>query len=175
MTVDDVAHVAACQLTVLVHLQFVGIDVVDAVAALQILSEERKAAREDGYLVATALEDGHQTVGALGDGQVLGNVAHDADIEAFEQADATGKTLLEVNLATHGALGDGSHLGTHTGTLSQLVDALRLNERGVHIEADETAHTAEHVVLLEREVHLHLGRELEELALHLLAVSGLAS
>ena len=86
---------------------------------------------------------------------MLGNVLHDADVEAFQQGHATGKTLLEIDFATHGTLCDGTHLGTNTITLSQFVDTLRLDERRVHIETDEATHTPEHVVLLEREVYLH--------------------
>ena len=168
-------HVAPRQLAVLANLQFIGVYVVDAVAALQVLTEVGESTREDGYLVATALQDGHQPVRPLGDGQVLGYILHHAHVKALQQGHPPGEALLEVYLSTHGTLGDGPYLGTHTVALGQLVDALRLYQCGVHIEADQSAHTAEHIVTLEREVYLHLLRQLHQLHLHLLAVSGLAA
>ena len=84
MAVDDFADIAAGEFAVIANLELVGIDVVDAVAALQVFAEIGEATAEDGNLVATALEDGHQSVGTLGNGQVLGNVLHDADVESLE-------------------------------------------------------------------------------------------
>ena len=106
---------------------------------------------------------------------MLGNILHDADVEALQQGDTTGKALLKVNLATHGTFGDGANLVTDTVALSQFVDALCLDECGVHIETDKAAHATEHVVALEGEVDLHLVRQFHELGLHLLSVNGLAT
>ena len=156
MTVDDVAQVAARQLAVLANLQFVGIDVVDAQLLLQVFAKESESARKEGNLVAIALQDHHQSLHALGHGQVFGNVLHHRDIEPLQQGDAPCETLLEVNLAAHGTLGDGAHLGTDAVALGQFVDTLGLDERGVHVEADESAHAAVHVVLLVGAVHIHL-------------------
>ena len=87
---------------------------------------------------------------------MFGNVLHDADIQTFQQRYTTRKTLLEVYLATHGTLGDGTYLVAHAVALSQFVDTLCLDERRVHVKTDEAAHASEHVVFLEREVYLHL-------------------
>ena len=83
MAINNFTHIAACQLAVLTNLQFVGIHIVDAVSALQILAEISKSARENSNLIATALEDSHQTVNTFGDGQVLCNLLHHANIEPF--------------------------------------------------------------------------------------------
>lgn len=56
------------QFAVLANLQFVGIDIVDAVFALQILPEIGESTTEDGNLVAAGLQDGHQSVDPLCDG-----------------------------------------------------------------------------------------------------------
>ena len=106
---------------------------------------------------------------------MLGNILHHADVEPFQQGHTTGEALLEVYLATHGTLSNGPHFCTHTVALCQLVDALRLDERRVHVEADETAHAAEHIIFLKREVYLHLLRQLHQPPLHLLTVLRLAA
>ena len=106
---------------------------------------------------------------------MLGNVLHDADVETLQQGDATGKAFLEVYFATHGTLRNSTHLGTYAIALSQFVDTLCLDECRVHIEADESAHTSEHIVLLEREVYLHLLRQLHKLRLHFLTIDGFAT
>ena len=50
-------------------------------------------------------------------------------------------------------------------TAGELIDALGLDERGVHIKADEPAHAAVHVVLLEGEIHAAVGGKGHELLL----------
>ena len=74
MSVYYLANVASCELAVVVNLQFVGINIVDAVLALQEFAEISESATEYGNLVATTLEHCHQTVYALGDGHVGGYV-----------------------------------------------------------------------------------------------------
>ena len=156
MAIDNLTHITAREFTVLTDFEFVGIDIVDAITTLQIFAEIGESAREDGDLIATALQNRHQTVDALCDGKILGNLLHHTDIEALQQSHPSCETLLEVNLTTHGALRDGTHLSPHPIALCQFVDALRLYQRGVHIEADEATHTTEHIVALEGEVDLHL-------------------
>ena len=169
--VHDVAHVASRQFAVFAHLQLVGIDVVDAELLLQIFAEKGESAGEDGNLVAVFLQHQHQALGPFGDGQVFGDVLHHGDIQPLEQRHAFGERLLEVDLAAHGSGRDGGHLVAHAVTGGQFVDAFGLNQRGVHIEADEAAHAAIHVVLLERAVHRHLAAHLEQFALHHVAVA----
>ena len=41
----------------------------------------------------------------------------------------------------------------------QLVNAFGLNKGRIHIKADQPAHAAVHIVLLEREVHARIGRQ----------------
>ena len=54
MAVDNLSDVASRQLAVVANLQFIGIDIVDAVLALQVLAEIGEAATEDGNLIASA-------------------------------------------------------------------------------------------------------------------------
>ena len=143
------AHIVAGEFAVVVNLEFVGIHIVDAIFALEVFSEEGESSAEDGNLIAIALEHSHQSVNALGDGQFLGDVLHHAHVEPLEQCHSLLETLLEVNLSSHCPLGDFLHFVAHSGSYRQFVDTLRLDERGVHIKADESAHAAEHVVALQ--------------------------
>lgn len=86
---------------------------------------------------------------------MLGNVLHHAHVESFQQSHALGETLFEVDLATHGPLCDCLDLVAHACPLCQFVDTFGLDERGVHIKTDQTAHAAVHVVALKREVDTH--------------------
>lgn len=90
----------------------------------------------------------------------------------FNSATLRVKALFEVYLTTHGTLGDGTYLGTHTIPFCQFVNTLRLYQCGVHIKTDEAAHAPEHVVTLEREVDAHLCGQFHEFRLHLLPVDG---
>ena len=112
----------------------------------------------------------HQPVEPLGKRQALGDIGHDRLVKPLEHRHAAAEALREVDLTAHRALGDRAHLGSDTGTLSQLVDHLGLDQRRVHVEADKPARTAEHVVLLERYVHAQLGRQLQKARLHTLLV-----
>ena len=106
---------------------------------------------------------------------MFGNILHHAHVEPFQQGHTPGKALLEVDLSTHGTLCDGPYLGTYAIAFCQFIDTLGLYQRGVHIETDQAAHAAEHIILLEREVDLHLLREPHELRLHLLTVGRFAT
>ena len=123
---------------------------------MQVFPEVGESTGEDGNLIATSLQNRHQAVNALGDRQMFRNVLHDAYVKPLEQGNTACKTLLEVYFATHRTLGDGANLCADAIALGQFVNALCLYEGRVHIEADESAHTAEHVITLEREVDLHL-------------------
>ena len=50
-----------------------------------------------------------------------------------------------------------------------------MDERGVHIETDKSAHATEHVVALEGEVDLHLRGEFHQLRLQLLTIGWLTT
>ena len=140
---------------VLVNLQFVGINIIYTPAFLQILAKERESSAQYGDFISTALQYSHQAVGTFGDRQVLCYLLHHADVKTFKQCHALGKALLEVYLAAHGSCCYFLHLVTYASTHRQFVDALCLYKGGIHIEANQTAHSAEHIVFLEREVHFH--------------------
>ena len=106
---------------------------------------------------------------------MLGNILHHTHIESLQQGHTSRETLLEVDLSAHRALSDGPYLCTNAVALRQFVNTLGLYQRGVHIETDQAAHTTEHIILLEREVDLHLLRKFHELRLHLLTVGRFAT
>ena len=112
----------------------------------------------------------HQTVYTFCNRHVLSNLFHYACVKSFQQSHTSCKALLEVNLSTHGTLRYGFYLVSHSCTFCKFVDAFCLYECGIHIEADESAHTTVHVVTLEREVNLHLRRDVHQFFLHGLAV-----
>ena len=70
-------------------------------------------------------------------------------IEALEQRHAPRETLLEINLPAHSRERDRFDLVTHAGTHRQFVNDFRLDEGRVHIDADQTPISTEHIVLLE--------------------------
>ena len=64
------------------------------------------------------------------------------------------------------------HLVINAVAAGQFVYALRLDEGGVHIEADEAAHAAVHIVLLEGEIYTHFRAHGHQVLLHGLFVIG---
>ena len=55
-----------------------------------------------------------------------------------QQGHSLAQTFLVVgNLAPHGGLGDGGYLGFATRSISHLVDALDVDEGGVHVKGDQ--------------------------------------
>ena len=156
VAVDNLAYVSSRELAVVTHLQFVGIHIVYAVLALQELAEIGKSSAEYGNLIPASLQNGHQPVHTLRDRHGVGDILHDACVKSLQQGHPACEALLEVYLAPHGALRNSPYLSTHSGPFGKLVDTFCLYERGVHIEAYQSAHAAVHVVFLEREVYLHL-------------------
>ena len=118
MSINNLTDITASQFAVFAYLQLVGVNVIYTVAALQISTKISKSTTEDGNLITAGLEDIHQSINPLSNGQVLGNVLHNADIQAFKQSHTTGETLFEIYFATHGTLGDGTNFSTDTVALS---------------------------------------------------------
>ena len=73
VSVHYLADVTSRQYAVVVHLQFVGVYIVDAVLALQELAEIRESAAENGYLISATFQHSHQAVHSLRDGHLLGD------------------------------------------------------------------------------------------------------
>ena len=101
---------------------------------------------------------------------MLGDILHHRSIEPFEQTHTTGKTLAEVDFAAHCFFGDFAHLIAHTGAFGQLVDALGLNQCGIHIEAYQAAAAAVHCVFLKGDIEAFTRGDFHESALHFVAV-----
>ena len=155
--VHDLADVTARQ-TALLDLQLIGINVIEAVFLFQVVAEISETSGQNGRLVSHTLENGHQALQPLGDRQVAGDLLHHRNVESPKQGDAARETLGKVDLAPHGALGNGPHFGTHAGTVGQLVDHLGFDQRGIHIETDQASAAAEDVVLLERNIDPLVGQ-----------------
>ena len=159
----------------IVYLQFVGIDIVNAIFLLNILSEEGESTAKNSYLVSILLEHIHHAVNALGEGEVLRYFSHDTHIKPLEQLASLCEALLEIYLAAHGSLRNGCHLFVDTVLAGQLVNDLCLNKCGIHVEANQAPHTPVHIVNLERAVNLHLTRHAHDFSMQFLVVSGCAS
>ena len=172
--VDDFAHIVSGEFAVF-NLKFVGVHIIEAEFLLEVATEIGETTRKNCGFVSGALEHFHHSVNTLGDRQVFGDIFHHALIETLEQSHTLLETLVEVDFAAHSALGDGFHLVAHSGAHCEFVDNLGFDERGVHIEADEAAATAVHVVLLHRDIKLHLGSHLHEVALHLFLIERVAA
>ena len=84
MSIHNLTHVATCQLAVLINFQFVGIDIIDAVFLLQVFTKIGESTTQNGNLVATSLQNRHQSVGTLGNGQVFGNILHHAYVQSLQ-------------------------------------------------------------------------------------------
>ena len=91
---------------------------------------------------------------------------HDTCVQPLEKCHSLPKALSEVDLSAHGTGGDLLYLIPDACPIGKLVDHLGLDERRVHIEADQAPHPAEHAVLLEGDVHMVLVRYADDMSLH---------
>ena len=76
---------------------------------------------------------------------------------------------------SHGGEGDGAYLFAYAGAFRQLVNDLRLDKRGVHIDADQPSVAAEHIIALEGDVDPFFFGYLHQFALQRLAVGQIAA
>ena len=154
MTIYDFTYITAGKFSFFVDFQFVGIYIVNSPASLQVFAEISESAREDGYFIATAFQHFHQSVGTFGDRQMFCYVLHHTHIQSLQQGHTARKTLFEVYFSAHGTLGNGFHLIAYACPNGQFVNTFRLDKRGIHIEANQSSHPSEHIIPLEREVHI---------------------
>ena len=80
---------------------------------------------------------------------MLGDVAHNAYVQSFQQCHTAGEAFAEVDFASHGAFRYFPHLWTYSGAVGEFVDNFGLYQSGIHVEAYQTAAAAEHIVLLQ--------------------------
>ena len=113
----------------------------------------------------------HQPVEPLGIGQVVRNVGEHRLVQPFEHGHPAPETLREIDLAAHRAFGDRAYLLSDPGALGQFVDHFGFDQRRIHIETDQPARPAEHIIGLKRNIHPHFGRKPHEFGLHPLAVA----
>ena len=165
LTVDYITEIAAGQFAIL-YFQLVGIHIVYTVLLLEVLPEVGKPSRKNSYLVTVFLQNIHQAIHTFRNGKILCNLLHHGLIQSFQQSHSFAKALDEIYLTTHGTFGNGLHLVAHTCTYGQFINHFRFNQRRVHIEANEAAHPAVHIVQLEREIHFQFGCQFHQLFLH---------
>ena len=156
LTVDYITEIAAGQFAIL-YFQLVGIHIVYTVLLLEVLPEVGKPSRKNSYLVTVFLQNIHQAIHTFRNGKILCNLLHHGLIQSFQQSHSFAKALNEIYLTTHGAFGNGLHLVAHTRTYGQFINYFCFNQRRVHIETNEAAHPAVHIVQLEREIHFQFG------------------
>ena len=101
---------------------------------------------------------------AFGDWKIFGDFLHHAFVQAFEQRNPAFETFAKIDFAPHCRFCDCLHLVANSGAHCEFVDYLGLNQRGIHIEAYQTAVAAVEVVFLERNVVAALLREAHKLA-----------
>ena len=63
-----------------------------------------------------------------------------------------------------------SNFVINSSTLGKFINHLRLDQRRVHIKADQSTHTPKHTILLERDIHLIFIRHLHKLPLQLFPI-----
>lgn len=108
-------------------VEFVGVDVIDAEALLEVLAEESEAAGEDGGFVAEAFKGGDETLGTVGEGNGPDQSIKGRGGETFQESDAAAETGGEIEFAAHGGLGDGLDLGSDAGEFGEFIDDFGLD------------------------------------------------
>jgi hypothetical protein len=93
----------------------------------------------------------------------------------FEQRQALLEAGAKIQLAGHGALGDGRDLLAHTGGLGQLVDNFGFDQSRVHVEHRQAAVATEQRIFLEGDIHTQFLGHAEELGAQGLRVSRLTA
>src|SRR5690554_4204314 len=127
LSVDDFPHMLTGEFPVL-DFELVGKDVVDAQFALEVVAEIGEAARQDGGAVAVFLERLKEALGPFGKRETVGHLLHHAFVESLKQRHALLKTLVEVDFATHGGLGNGTYLLVNLRFSGQFINNISLNE-----------------------------------------------
>ncbi|RMO16054.1 hypothetical protein ALQ47_05300 [Pseudomonas cichorii] len=148
------------------HFQLVGEHVIDTQLRLQLPGKVSETARKDRGLVAQALEFGKQVFSAFGQAQGSTDLIQHLHIQPLEQRQALLEAGAEIQLATHGALGDFRNLLTDASRLGQFIDDFGLDQGRVHVEHGQTTVAAEQRVLLERDIDVQLLGHAEEFCLH---------
>ncbi len=132
--------------------QLVGVHVIDAEGLLQVTCKKREAAGENGGFVAEEPERADEAFRAVGEGNGVQQGVHAFGREAAQEGDAAREAFVEIQLAAHGSFGNAGDLIADACHFCQLVDHLRLNQGGIHVEGKEPAVTAEDALALEGDV-----------------------
>ena len=101
-----------------------------------------ESAAEDGEGVAELFQTFAEFAGARGDGDFRFELFEDVGGDAFEEGDTGFERGSEVELAVHGACGDGGDFFLDADESGDFVDDLLLDEGGVHVKYCEALVTA---------------------------------
>ena len=146
-SVNYLAKVSSGEFSVF-YFKFICVNIVYSEFAFQMLAEVSKSSGKYRYLVSVVFQYKHQSFHSFRDRQIFGYFLHYTFVQAFQQCNPLGETFLEVYFSTHRAFGYGFDLFAHSGTFRQFVYTFCLYQRRVHIETNQSSHTAVHVVKL---------------------------
>ncbi|GAB1384230.1 hypothetical protein MASR1M50_25510 [Burkholderiales bacterium] len=120
-------------------LQQVAAGEVQRQPVAQAVGEVGEAARHQQHLQPRRLAGQHQLGGAGVQAQAGAvDLRQLVDRHAPQQRHAAAQAVLEVgDLAAHGRLGDGGHLGLAAHGVGDLVHAFDVDQRRVHVEGDQ--------------------------------------
>ena len=156
-------------------LQGVGVDVVDAQQFLQPVTEPGEAAGQNRGAVAQRFQGGDQPVGAFGELNALAHPFQGAFVQPFKQRHPGAEAFVEIQLAEHRPVGDRRHLLADAGLGGQLVDHLRADQRGIHIEYHQAAVAPESAVALEGDVQVAFVGDRQKGGAHGARITGFAA
>ena len=121
------------------EFQYVGARPIDAQAVTHRVGKKCEAAADQQGFEAGRLASTHQLRRAGVELQTLmQHQLHLVHRNAAQQLHALAQTFFVVgNLATHRRLGNRCHFGLAPGCVGHLVDALDVDQRGVHVKGDQ--------------------------------------
>ena len=139
-------------------------NIVYAQTRLQIACKIGKAPGDNRRLVSQGVQRSKQVFGALCDLELARHLRKCPFIKPLEQSNPGSETLAEVDLAAHGAFGNGADLLANTCHARQLIDDLSFYQGGIHVEYHQTTIAPVHGVLLESEVGIQCTGHFQQVA-----------
>ena len=111
--------------------------------------EPCESARDHHDAVAVPVESGEQPFRSRGERETAGDILERLDGKPRNPFEARPKRPVELDLAPHRGVGDRGHLPFGARRPRELVNALRIDEGRVHVEADEPPTAARAVFALD--------------------------
>ena len=118
--------------------QRIGAILVEADGLADRPGEDGEAARDEGGVAAIGAHRPNELAPARRQRDaVADDLADDGKRDAFQQGDAFAQRRLEIDLATHGAFGDGGDMLLEPDDGGQLVDAFLADHRRIHVGKEQ--------------------------------------